>query len=86
MPFLYPSTVVCARKEGKVVYYSSLSQKAAVKISDLFEEKYPFIKVELTRAGANKILSKVVVEDETKKRIWDVVSSKGAHFVLSPLN
>ena len=66
-----------AKKEGKVVFYSSMSQKAAVKLADLFQKKYPFIKVELTRAGANKILNKVVVEDEAKKRLFDVVVSKG---------
>lgn len=66
-----------AKKEGKVVFYSSWSQKAAVELVDLFQKKYPFIKAELTRAGANKILNKVVVEDDAKKRIFDVVTTKG---------
>jgi iron(III) transport system substrate-binding protein len=69
--------IEAAKKEGKVVFYSSWSQKAAVELVDLFQKKYPFIKTELTRVGADQMLNKVIVEDDAKKRLFDVVSTKG---------
>jgi iron(III) transport system substrate-binding protein len=69
--------VEAARKEGKVVFYASWAQKAAVELVDLFQKKYPFIKAELTRVGTDQMLNKVVVEDDTKKRLFDVVTTKG---------
>lgn len=66
-----------AKKEGKVVFYSSWSQKAAVELVELFQKKYPFIRAELTRAGANKILNRVLVEDSAGKRLFDAVTTKG---------
>jgi iron(III) transport system substrate-binding protein len=40
-----------AKKEGKVVWYASLSLEDLKRMSDAFEKKYPFIKVDPFRAS-----------------------------------
>jgi ABC-type glycerol-3-phosphate transport system substrate-binding protein len=41
-----------ARKEGKVVWYTSLALTSAEKVAKLFEAKYPGVKVEVHRTGS----------------------------------
>jgi iron(III) transport system substrate-binding protein len=45
------TSVEAARKEGKVVWYTSLALPSAEKVAKLFESAYPPIKVEVHRTG-----------------------------------
>ena len=51
-----------ARKEGKVVWYTSLALPTAEKVGKLFEAAYPGIKVEVQRTGSQRILQRVMQE------------------------
>jgi iron(III) transport system substrate-binding protein len=63
-----------AKKEGSVVFYTSVPQEQISKLSDGFQRKYPFIKVDALRAGPSRILSRVMTEDRAGNPMVDVIS------------
>ena len=72
-----------ARKEGKVVWYTSLVLPSAEKIAKLFEAAYPGIKVEVHRTGSQRILQRLMQELGANIKNADVVhTSDAGHFVL----
>jgi iron(III) transport system substrate-binding protein len=72
-----------ARKEGKVVWYTSLALPSAEKVAKLFETAYPGLKVEVHRTGSERILSRVMQELQAGIKNVDVVhTSDAGHFVL----
>jgi iron(III) transport system substrate-binding protein len=72
-----------AKKEGKVVWYTSLALPSAEKVANLFEAAYPGVKVEVHRTGSERILSRVMQELQANIKNADVVhTSDAGHFVL----
>ena len=47
-----PALIEAARKEGKVIYYTSTDLPVAEKLAKAFETKYPGIAVHVERTGA----------------------------------
>jgi len=71
-----------ARKEGKVVWYTSLALPSAEKVAKLFEAAYPGIKVEVNRTGSERIIARVMQELKASIKNVDVVhTSDAGHFV-----
>jgi iron(III) transport system substrate-binding protein len=72
-----------ARKEGKVVWYTSLALQSAEKVAKLFEAAHPGIKVEVHRTGSQRVLQRLMQELQANIRNADVVhTSDAGHFVL----
>jgi iron(III) transport system substrate-binding protein len=72
-----------AKKEGKVVWYTSLVLPSAEKVAKLFETQYPGIKVEVHRTGSQRILQRLMQELQANIRNADVVhTSDAGHYVL----
>jgi iron(III) transport system substrate-binding protein len=72
-----------AKKEGKVVWYTSLALPSAEKVARLFEAAYPGIKVDVHRTGSQRILQRVMQELQASIKNVDVVhTSDAGHFVL----
>jgi len=72
-----------AKKEGKVVWYTSLALPTAEKVGKLFEAAYPGIKVEVQRTGSQRILQRVMQEMQVNLKLVDVIhTSDAGHFVL----
>src|SRR5262245_26362075 len=72
-----------AKKEGKVVWYTSLALPSAEKVAKLFETAYPGIKVEVHRTGSERILARVMQELKANIKNVDVVhTSDAGHFVF----
>jgi iron(III) transport system substrate-binding protein len=72
-----------ARKEGKVVWYTSLALTSAEKVAKLFEAAHPGVKVELHRTGSQRILQRMMQELQANIRNVDVVhTSDAGHYVL----
>ena len=72
-----------AKKEGKVVWYTSLALTSSEKVAKLFEAAYPGIKVEVHRTGSQRILQRVMQELQANIKNVDVVhTSDAGHFVL----
>src|SRR2546425_2325846 len=65
--------LAAAKKEAQVDLYATaalINTQAAVKA---FEQKYPVIKVEFIRVGAEKMLSKIRAEKAAGKILFDVI-------------
>src|SRR3989440_2820978 len=72
-----------ARKEGKVVWYTSLVLPSAERVAKLFETAYPGVKVEVHRTGSQRILQRVMQELQANIKNVDVVhTSDAGHYVL----
>jgi iron(III) transport system substrate-binding protein len=72
-----------ARKEGKVVWYTSLVLPSAERVAKLFETAYPEVKVEVHRTGSQRILQRVMQELQANIKNVDVVhTSDAGHYVL----
>src|SRR5881296_3526291 len=72
-----------AKKEGKVVWYTSLALTSSEKVAKLFETAYPGIKVEVQRTGSQRILQRVMQELQANLKLVDVIhTSDAGHFVL----
>ncbi len=72
-----------AKKEGKVVWYTSLALPSAEKVARLFEAAHPGITVEVHRTGSQRILQRVMQELQAGIKTADVVhTSDAGHYVL----
>ncbi len=72
-----------ARKEGKVVWYTSLALGSSEKVAKLFETAYPGVKVEVQRTGSQRILQRMMQELQANIKNVDVVhTSDAGHYVL----
>ncbi len=69
-----------AKKEGQVVLYASMEAQAAQRISAGFEKKYPFVKVNSTRIGSERMATRLIAEAQSRKVQADVVSQSGFDF------
>src|SRR5438132_7324570 len=75
--------VEAARKEGKVVWYTSVALSSSERVAKLFEAAYPSIGVEVHRTGSQRILQRVMQELQANLRLVDVIhTSDAGHFVL----
>jgi iron(III) transport system substrate-binding protein len=66
--------VEAAKKEGKVVWYATLNINDSNALLARFEQKYPFIKTELLRAGAEQLLNRILTEDSAGRSALDLVN------------
>jgi iron(III) transport system substrate-binding protein len=78
-----PALIEAARKEGKVVHYTSVDLPLAEKVAKAFEAKYPGIAVRTERSGAERVFTRIAQERSSNIHACDVVqSSDAAHFVV----
>jgi iron(III) transport system substrate-binding protein len=72
-----------AKKEGTVVWYTSLALTSAEKVAKLFEAAHAPIKVEVHRTGSQRVLQRLMQEVQANIKNADVVhTSDAGHFVL----
>src|SRR4051812_47990310 len=71
-----PELVSAAKKEGKLVWYTSMAIDTSKPLVDVFEKQYA-IKIDLVRAGEEQLLNRILTEDRAGKSLFDVVSSSG---------
>jgi iron(III) transport system substrate-binding protein len=78
-----PALIEAAKKEGKVVWYTSVDLPLAEKIARSFEAKYPGIVVRVERTGGERVFQRIGQEYASNIRAVDVVnSSDAAHFIV----
>ena len=77
-----PDLVAAARKEGKVVWYTSAEVQVAERIAKSFEAAYSGIAIRVERTGAERQFQRIAQERASRVYAVDVVnSSDAAHFV-----
>ncbi len=75
--------IEAAKKEGKVIWYTSLALPSSTMIANLFMNKYKGIEVEVHRTGSQRVLQRVMQEVSTGIKNVDIIhTSDGGHFVL----
>jgi iron(III) transport system substrate-binding protein len=78
-----PELIAAARKEGKVIYYTSIDLPLAEKIAKSFEAKFPGIAVRVERTGAERVFQRIGQEYGSRIYAVDAVnSSDAAHFIV----
>ena len=78
-----PQLIAAAKKEGRVVYYTSIDLPVAERIAKAFEAKYSGIDVRVERSGAERVFQRIGQEYASRIHSVDVVnSSDAAHFIV----
>jgi len=62
-----------AKKEGQLVIYASATAQQLQMYFAAFNKRYPFIKTEFFRTGKQKLVSKILLEEQAKQRIADLI-------------
>lgn len=71
-----PKLVEAAKKEGEIVYYTTMTLDQSKSVADRFEKKYG-IRVTLFRTGGGPLLNKIFTESRGGRHDWDVVVGRG---------
>lgn len=75
--------IEAAKREGKVVFYTSVEVQVAEKVAKAFEAKFPGVDVQVERSGSERIFQRIGQEYTSRIYAADVIStSDAAHFVL----
>ena len=77
-----PALVEAAKKEGKVVWYTSVDLKLSEQIGKAFEAKYPGVSCKVERTGAERILQRIGQEYTANVHAVDVVNSSDASHLV----
>ena len=78
-----PALIEAAKKEGKVVWYTSVDLPLSEKVGKAFEAKYSGIAVRVERSGAERVFQRIGQEAASNIRACDVVnSSDAAHMIV----
>src|SRR5215470_10932111 len=78
-----PQLIAAAKKEARVVYYTSIDLPVAERIAKAFEAKYAGIAVRVERSGAERVFQRIGQEYGSNIHAVDVVnSSDAAHLIV----
>src|SRR5437667_7406445 len=72
-----PKVVQGARKEGEIVWYTTMSLDQSQQFMDRFLKKYPFLKPSVFRSGGGALLNRILSEAKGGKYLFDVVHGTG---------
>ena len=64
-----------AKREGKVVWYTTLAAEQNKQIAGAFETKYPGIKVETFRTGSSALAQRLLTEAKARRHIADAIET-----------
>jgi iron(III) transport system substrate-binding protein len=71
-----------AKKEGKIVWYTSLAGASYKGIVQAFGEKYPDVKIEVYRAGSKDLTPKILNESQAGKFLVDAIETTPGTLML----
>ena len=78
-----PALIEAAKKEGKVVWYTSVDLPLAERVARSFEQKYPGVAVRVERSGAERVFTRIGQEYASRIYAVDIVnSSDAAHLIV----
>ena len=68
-----PKLIEGAKKEGEMVFYTTMTLDQSKQVVDRFQKKYPFINPTLFRTGGGPLLNKILTEARGGRYAWDIV-------------
>src|ERR1700710_1961505 len=77
-----PQLIEAAKKEGKVVWYTSIDLSVSEKISAAFKEKFGGIEPRVERTGAERVFQRIGQEYASNVHAVDVANSSDASHLL----
>src|SRR3954468_16467005 len=77
-----PQLIEAARKEGKVVWYTSIDLPVAEKIAASFRERFGGIEVRVERTGAERVFQRIGQEYASNVHAVDIANSSDAAHLL----
>jgi ABC-type Fe3+ transport system substrate-binding protein len=80
-----PEIIAKAKKEGRVVWYTTVSIPESQQFAALFQKQFPSINVDIIRTGSSALVNRVISEFNAKKYLVDVLqgfSSRGGYVAL----
>ena len=78
-----PQLIEAAKKEGKVVWYTSIDLSVSEKIAAAFREKFGGIEVRVERTGAERVFQRIGQEYASNVHAVDVANSSDAAHLLA---
>jgi iron(III) transport system substrate-binding protein len=63
-----------AKREGKLVWYATLTSSESRALLTLFEQKYPFIRTTHYGANSERLLNRIFTEERSGQHFFDVVN------------
>jgi iron(III) transport system substrate-binding protein len=72
-----PKVVEAARREGEIVWYTTMSLDQSKEFMERFQKKYPFLKPSVFRSGGGALLNRVSSEAKAGKYLFDVIHGTG---------
>jgi ABC-type Fe3+ transport system substrate-binding protein len=76
-----PKVVEAARREGEIVWYTTMSLDQSKEFMDRFIKKHPFLKPSVFRAGGGALLNRISSEAKARKYLFDVAHGTGEIFL-----
>ena len=73
-----PALVEAARKEGRMVLYTTLYTEVEQEVINVFNKTFPFVKVEMVRAPGGQMITRVQTEAAAGKLIADLIDHSDA--------
>ncbi len=64
-----------AKREGKLVWYTTLAAEQNKQIAKNFEAKYPGVRVETYRTNATELIQRVLTESKAKRHLVDAIET-----------
>src|SRR5262245_49990282 len=64
-----------AKKEGKLMWYTSLTGGPNTDAPKVFESKYPGVQVEVYRGDSDALISRILQEAQAKRHIVDIIET-----------
>jgi len=73
-PLTQEQLIAGAKREGKLVWYATLTSADARTFLSLFEQKYPFIKTTHYGANSERMLNRIFTEASAGQHLFDLVN------------
>src|SRR5918996_6231073 len=64
-----------AKKEGKLLWYTSLTGGPNQEVPKAFEAKYPGVKVDVYRSDSDGLISRILQEAQAKRYLVDIIET-----------
>src|SRR4051812_49256303 len=78
-----PDLIDAARKEGRVILYSSMDLPVGEKLGKAFEAKYPGVAVQIERSGSERLFQRVDQEFASNIRAADLINTSDASHIIT---
>src|SRR3954464_13390922 len=78
-----PDLVEAAKKEGKLIFYSSMDLPVGEKLGKAFEAAHPGITIQIERSGSERLFQRIGQDFASGIHAADIVNTSDASHIIS---